>query len=255
MVDDSIGITAKEQHIFEYLLETGKKNHTILIVNKLDIKWKTPQYDTAISEYYHFGFPAVVGISAKKDINTSEIRKEIQEIYRNKNIEYHQKEIPEENENLIHLAILGKPNAGKSTLLNTLSQKQLSKIEDKAGTTRDYVFADIQIGKQEYRIYDTAGIKKKGKMRDIERIAYQKTLSMLKYIKPMVIFMVDADAGMTHRDMSLLEEINIIGLPIIVMLNKIDLLSSIQKKTLIKKTQSLLDFAKYIPILPLVAKS
>lgn len=255
VIDDSIGITSKEQHIFQYILETGKKDQTILVANKLDIKRKLQQYETAIAEYYEFGFPSVIGVSAKKDLKTEELREEIKEIYRNKNLEYNRVKLPEENENLIHLAILGKPNAGKSTLLNTLAGKNLSKIEDKAGTTRDYIYTDLQLGKIEYRLYDTAWIKKKWKMRSIEKIAYMKTLSMLKFIKPMVIFMIDATEGMTHRDMSLIQEINDIGLPIIIMLNKDDLLTSVQRKTSITKTQRLLDFAKYIPILPLTATS
>jgi len=91
-------------------------------------------------------------------------------------------------------------------------------------------------------------------MHEIEKIAYDKTLNMLKYIKPMVIFMIDANEGISHRDMSLLEEIHEIGLPTIVMLNKTDLLDATQRKSLITKAQQILDFAKYIPILPLIAK-
>lgn len=251
VVDDKVGLTAKEHHIFKYIMEQGKKSKCILVANKLDIKRKTQEYDAAIAEYYELGFPVVVGISAKKNFNIGKLWNEIEEFKNSNNLEEEEPII--ENDNRIHLAILGKPNAGKSTLLNMIAGEELSKIEDKAGTTRDYIFADLKIGKQEFRLYDTAGIRKKGKMRDIEKIAYNKTLSMLKYTKPMVIFMVDGTEGMSHRDMSLLQEIHEIGLPTIVMINKIDLLTKTQIKTVMSETEVNLDFAKYIPILPLTA--
>jgi small GTP-binding protein len=151
------------------------------------------------------------------------------------------------------LAILGKPNVGKSTLLNTFVGKELSKVENMSGTTRDYVVGAFTYDAHKYAIYDTAGIKKKGNMHGIERIAYQKTLDMLKYIRPVVLFLIDGMEGLSHRDMTLLEEINNVGLPIIIGLNKTDLMKPKQIDAMTKTIQAYLSFAKYIPIVPIVA--
>ncbi len=66
LIDDSVGITAKEQQIFDYITKKNKKKDTILIVNKVDIKYKQKDYETAINDYYHLGFKTMIPISAKK---------------------------------------------------------------------------------------------------------------------------------------------------------------------------------------------
>ncbi len=152
-----------------------------------------------------------------------------------------------------HLAILGKPNAGKSTLLNTLVGKPLAKVENIPGTTRDYITGEFTLGKKKYTIYDTAGIRKKGKIHGIEKIANDKTLEMLKYIRPIILFIIDATEGISHRDMTLIQQINNLALPMIICLNKIDLLDTKQKKFLEKQSKAIFDFAKYMPIFPISA--
>lgn len=252
VIDDSAGITAKEKHIFQYLMENNKKSKVALIINKLDIKWKDHEIDMALADYYEMWFPHVIWVSAKKERNVGEVTEFIEQYYKkNKDLfdiseeEFVPKGIP--------MAIIGKPNAGKSTLLNTFVWNQLSKVEDKAGTTRDYITGEFQYGWKEYTIYDTAGIKRKWHMHGIEKIAYKKTLDMLKFVRPVVVFMVDATVGISHRDMSLLSEINHLALPVVFVLNKTDLLDKKQVETSIKKAQAFMDFAKYIPILPMVA--
>lgn len=167
MIDDSVGITAKEQHIYSYIIEKNKKNKTILIVNKIDIKHKEKEYDLAVNEYYHLGFEHVLGISAKKMKNLSEVKDLITKIINAKILEK-DGEIKalvttetRENDNRIHMAIIGKPNAGKSTLLNTFMKKTVSKVENIPGTTRDYIIGEFTVEKKKYVVYDTAGIRKK----------------------------------------------------------------------------------------------
>ncbi|HCB51677.1 TPA: hypothetical protein DEP21_03835 [Patescibacteria group bacterium] len=92
-------------------------------------------------------------------------------------------------------------------------------------------------------------------MHGIEKIAYDKTMDMLEYVRPVVIFMVDATEGITHRDMTLLAEINRLALPIIFALNKSDLLTEKEMKQVMDTTIRMMDFAKYIPILPISAQT
>lgn len=260
VIDDTVGITAKEQHIFEYIQQANKKSQTILVINKLDKKRKEAETELALSEYYSLGFQDVVGISAKTKRNLSELQ---WILIKKKYFLESSKKIAREDaftdkqrvsrDNGIPIAILGKPNAGKSTLLNTLVGKQLSKVENVPGTTRDYVVWSFNVGNVPYTIYDTAGIKKQTSMHVIEKIAYEKTMDMLEYVRPVVIFVIDATLGISHRDMTLLEEINRLALPIIFALNKSDLLSKKDMEAILKTTQRMMDFAKYIPIMPISA--
>ncbi|MCX6824602.1 MAG: ribosome biogenesis GTPase Der [candidate division SR1 bacterium] len=262
VIDDSVGITAKEQHIYSYIIEKNKKKNTILIVNKIDIKHKEKEYDLAVNEYYKLGFENVIGISAKKQKNVSEVKDIITKTINSKKLKENVAETEalttsETNiqDNRIHMAIIGKPNAGKSTLTNAFMKKVISKVENIPGTTRDYVVGEFKVEKKKYVVYDTAGIRKKGDIHGIEKIAFEKTVEMLKYKRPIILFLVDATEGISHRDMTLIQEINNLALPMVMCLNKIDLLSPKEKKLLMAKSKAMLDFAKYIPLFSISAKT
>ncbi len=141
-------------------MRTGKKENVILIVNKLDINWKEKEYTTAIADYYAQGFDRVIGVSALKELAISDIQDSLQHKIDN-SPDLQKKVTPEEKkESRISFAIVGKPNAGKSTLLNTFVGEYISKVEDKSGTTRDYITTDFIYEGQQYTIFDTAGIKR-----------------------------------------------------------------------------------------------
>ncbi len=254
VIDDTVGVSAKDEHILSLIMENDKRSQTFLVVNKLDVKWKVNELDLAISDYYGLGLEKVIGISAKKERNLSELEDAITEFARQRtarNPEVQEPELPQQRG--IGIAIVGKPNSWKSTLLNTLVGKELAKVEDKLGTTRDYLVWEFKSQGKRYTVYDTAGIRKKGKTHGIEKIAYDKTAKMLEFVRPVVIFMVDCTQGITHRDMTLLQEMAQLGLPMIFALNKADLVKPEAISSMIKGTQTYLDFAKHIPIVPLSA--
>ena len=231
LVDDTVGITAKEQHILNLIRKEKKADQTILVVNKLDVKRKEHETDLALADYYDLGIANVIGVSAKKERNLDSILPLLKGDKGGSNTSLSK---GGQNEALVtepplpllqkegRIAIVGKPNAGKSTLLNTLVGKELAKVADTAGTTRDYLVGEFTYKGKPYIAYDTAGIKKKGSIHGIEKIAYDKTKAMLEYVRPIVVFMVDCTQGITHRDMTLLQEIHSLALPIIFSLNKID---------------------------------
>ena len=262
MIDDSVGITAKEQHIFSYIVEKNQKKNTILVVNKIDIKHKEKEYDLAVNEYYGLGFEHVIGISAKKQKNLVEVKDLITKIINSAILKEDQKEAEtlvtsetQVQDNRIHMAIIGKPNAGKSTLLNSFMKKTVSKVENIPGTTRDYIIGEFTIERKKYVVYDTAGIRKKWDIHGIEKIAFDKTLEMLKYKRPIILFLVDGIEGISHRDMTLIQEINNLALPMILCVNKVDLLDIKHQKLLLAKTKAMMDFAKYIQVFPISAKT
>lgn len=255
VIDDSVGLSAKEQHILDLIRREKKQHHTLLIINKLDLKRKESETELALSEYHHLGFQTLIGISAKTERNLTEIHEHIQKYYQERRKTHPMtEEHKDEEEKPIAIAILGKPNAGKSTLLNTLTQKPLAKVADYAGTTRDYLVGEFSYKGKKYIAYDTAGIKKKSQQHGIEKIAYDKTTAMLEYLRPIVIFMVDCTQGITHRDMTLLQEVHHLALPMIFVLNKVDLVNPKGINAMIQNTQKYLQFAKYLPIIPMVAK-
>lgn len=252
VIDDSVGISAKEQHILQLIRDAKKQHQTLLIVNKLDIKWKESESDLAIADYYDLGIERIIGISAKTERNISEVEDIVMQEYKAWKASHPEME-EEVEEERVGLAIVGKPNAGKSTLLNSLVGKELAKVADVAGTTRDYLAGEFEYRGKKFIAYDTAGIKRKGKIHGIEKIAYDKTKAMLEFTRPIVVFMVDCTQGITHRDMTLLQEIHSLALPIIFALNKVDQVNPKGMEAMIRNAQSYLEFAKYIPIVPMVA--
>ena len=252
LIDDSVWITAKEHHILELIRKEKKQDTTILIINKLDLKRKESETEMAISDYYTLWLSSVIGVSAKKERNLSTIESQINSFY-NKRKKTHKDEEESVEPYRIWLAILWKPNAGKSTLLNTLVGKPLAKVADVAWTTRDYVAGNFSWKGRDYVAYDTAWIKKRWKIHWIEKIAYDKTKAMLEFVRPVVIFMVDCTQWITHRDMTLLQEVHQLALPMIFVLNKVDQVNPKAIDAMIKNTQTYLDFAKYLPIVPMIA--
>ncbi|MEI7920033.1 MAG: GTPase, partial [bacterium] len=194
--------TAKEQHIFSYIIEKNKKKTTVLVVNKIDIKHKEKEYDLAVNDYYNLGFDQVIGISAKKQKNLVELKDLLVKTINVSLTKEAESDIDDESpldkggkeggfDNRIHMAIIGKPNAGKSTLLNKFMRKIVSKVDNIPGTTRDYIIGEFKVEKKKYVVYDTAGIRKKGNIHGIEKIAFDKTLDMLKYKRPIILFLID----------------------------------------------------------------
>lgn len=254
LIDDSVGVSAKDEHILSLIMENDKRNQTFLVVNKLDIKWKVNEIDLAISDYYSLGLEKVIGISAKKERNLAELEDAVLNYAKKrKSTHWEEEKLEFLQQKGVGIAIVGKPNSGKSTLLNTFVGKELAKVEDKLGTTRDYLVWEFKSQGKRYTVYDTAGIRKKGKTHGIEKIAYDKTVKMLEFTRPVVIFLVDCAQGITHRDMTLLQEIVQIWLPTIFALNKSDLVEKKAIDAMIKWAQSYLDFAKHIPIVPISA--
>lgn len=139
--------------------------------------------------------------------------------------------------------------------MNKLLGKAVSKVENIPNTTRDYIIANVTHKNRLYTFYDTAGIAKRGKMHELVKISYNKTMDMIKYIRPIIVYMVDATEGISHRDMTIFQEIQIQALPIMFCVNKSDLVSKKELQKIEDMVVANLDFAKYIPVLPISAKT
>ena len=160
-------------------------------------------------------------------------------------------EFPEEEEDVLKLAVIGKPNAGKSSLVNRLSGEERTIVSDIAGTTRDAIDTLIEYKDNRYMIIDTAGIRRKSKVE--ESLEYYSVLRALKTIKraDVCILMLDAKEGLTEQDKRIAgiaaEELK----PIIVVMNKWDLVENKNNNTMKKLKEELyneLPFLSYAPI-------
>jgi len=173
-----------------------------------------------LSDFYGMWFPHVTPISAQQQQWLQELAHLITGMS-------HWKDTPayvSEHTVDIPLAILGRPNVGKSTLLNRLTWEELAYVQDEPGTTLDYITAHFERDGNKIALYDTAGIRKKSKVVWLEKIAYAKTISMLDHIRPVVVFVMDIQEWLTHRDKTLLGEVIRMWLPLIIAINKIDLM-------------------------------
>lgn len=257
VIDDTIGIGAKEQNIFWYIMDQNKKQNTILVVNKIDVKYRESESDLAISDYHDLGFTHIIGISAKKGRNFDLLKEEMQDIAKNKILPVGggAEQMWGGGVKWIPIAIIWKPNVGKSTLLNKLFGKDVSKVENVPNTTRDYIIANITHKNKLYTFYDTAGIAKRGKMHELVKISYNKTMDMLKFVRPVIVYMVDATEGISHRDMTIFQEVQVQALPIMFCINKADIVDQKQLDRIESTVVANLDFAKYIPVLTMSAKT
>jgi GTPase len=153
------------------------------------------------------------------------------------------------------LALIGRPNAGKSSLLNRLSGEERSLVDDRPGTTRDPVDARIVYKGQPYLVVDTAGIRRRSKVEEgIESASVMQSLRAISRAD-VVAILCDAAEGLAEQDARLLGLVADRARPIVVGMNKMDLLDAGQRKRVLEEARSQLHFAPWAPIVPFSNKT
>lgn len=166
-----------------------------------------------------------------------------------------EEEPEEEDEELTNIVLLGRPNAGKSSLFNRLSGSERSLVDDRPGTTRDPIDAIVTFHKKQYRVLDTAGVRRKSRVeRGVEAESVMRTLRSIERAH-VVILLADATEGLAEQDARLLGIAAERGRAIVVGLNKVDLMTAEQKKKALSDAQDGLHFARHAPIVQLSAKT
>nr|MBP7497566.1 ribosome biogenesis GTPase Der [Bacteroidales bacterium] len=219
LVDAHEGITPMDTDIANILRKVNKK--TILTANKAD----NTKYLNEASEFYNFGFDNLYFISAISGSGTGELLD-----YIAANIQA----TPEtEYSDLPKIAIVGKPNTGKSSLLNALTGEQRSIVTDIPGTTRDSVFTPYNKFKFNFLLIDTAGIRKKNKVYD--NIEFYSILRSVRAIEEsdVCLLLIDATEGTLAQDMYILNLIQKNKKGLVIVINKWDL---VEKDTKTSKT-------------------
>ena len=152
---DCTDVTAEDRELLEFLRPFTDK--IVLVVNKID----TPSRDDLLWEYYEYGYQRVLGISAAHGHGIEELEDTLLGMLNLISLD----EAPDELES-VKVAILGKPNTGKSTLANLLVGEDISIVSDIAGTTRDVVMGAFSYKGSDFTVLDTAGIRRKNKVDD-----------------------------------------------------------------------------------------
>lgn len=238
VVDGKNGLNPLDDEI-AYILRK-KSKPVILCVNKID---NFANQGDDIYDFYGLGFEHLIPISGEHKVNLGDMLDIVVDIIG-------RLDFPEEEEDVLKLAVIGKPNAGKSSLVNKLSGEERTIVSDVAGTTRDAIDTLIEYKDNKYKIIDTAGIRRKSKVE--ESLEYYSVLRALKSIKraDVCILMLDAKEGLTEQDKRIAgiaaEEMK----PIIVVMNKWDLIEKNSKtmKDMKKKLYDELPFLSFAPI-------
>ena len=212
VIDGSEELTNLDSKILENLRKRNKK--FIAILNKNDKK----NVSNASFDLSQKGIKDSISISAEHSIGLDELKK-----FLKSNIAENISDTEEGNSPKI--SIIGRPNAGKSTLINSLSLKDRVIVSPLAGTTIDAINVPIEFGERKYELFDTAGIRKGYKTKtNIEYFSYVRAMHAASE-SDITILLIDADSGLVDQDLKILSMIEKFGKPIILAINKIDLLS------------------------------
>ncbi|RKX87721.1 MAG: ribosome biogenesis GTPase Der [Spirochaetes bacterium] len=240
---DVMEITPEDEALIKILRKYSKK--VLVVVNKVDNQGR----EAEVWNYYSLGFDHVVGMSAEHGLGLTELDEKLEEI-----IDFDL--IRENNDTPVHkisLAIMGKPNTGKSTLTNRLLGRTASIVSDIPGTTRDVVEGTFGQSGIVYKVLDTAGIRRKKKVG--ENVEYYSVNRAFKTIDEadVVLLMIDAIEGLADQDKKIAAQIVKKGRGVILVLNKWDKLKEIPNqmeavKDRIKFLFPILSFAPVVPI-------
>lgn len=237
VVDGIEGLTSTDREIGNILRRSGKR--VVLAVNKIDSFSKSDQ----IFEFYELGLGDPLAISAEQGLGLGDLLDEIVKNFpEERNTEY--------DEDIIKVSIIGKPNVGKSSLINNILGEERVIVTDIPGTTRDAIDSYVDYDDERYIFIDTAGLRRKKRIyEDIERYSVVRTLSAIDRSNVCVLI-VDATEGVTEQDTKIAGYAHDNGKGIIIAINKWDLIEKDNKThdKFIKEIRDTLGFILYAPI-------
>ncbi len=220
VVDGREGASALDDEILSWLRKLARP--TLLVINKID----GTNEDAVRAEFARYGFADVLAVSAAHRQGLDDLHLEILE------------RIPEEGSteeldndpSRLRVAFVGRPNVGKSTLVNRLLGEERMIASEVPGTTRDSIAADLERDGKLYRLIDTAGIRRKGKVEEaVEKFSVVKTLQAIERCQ-VAVLMLDATEGVTDQDASVLGAVLDAGRALVIAVNKWDGLTTYQRE-------------------------
>ncbi|MEA4825500.1 MAG: ribosome biogenesis GTPase Der, partial [Clostridium sp.] len=244
VVDGKQGLNDADNEVAQMLRKAQKS--VVLVVNKIDNR----NYDDNIYEFYNLGIGEPISISASQGLGLGDMLDEIVS-------KFPKEEYDGEEEEYIKIAIVGRPNVGKSSLINKILGEEKHIVSNIPGTTRDAVdsYLENELGK--FALIDTAGLRKKSKIKEqIERYSAIRTLAAIENAD-VCILMVDAEQGVAEQDEKIIGYAHEINKAIMVIVNKWDLIEKDDKTMNVYKNNlsQNLTFLSYAPFLFISAKT
>jgi GTPase len=241
MVDCQTGLTGYDKE-FANIIRRSKKP-VFIAANKAD----TPNKAAEASEFYELGMGEVFPISAENGSGSGELLDELVKVFPNEGVEDPDAGIPK-------IAILGRPNVGKSSFLNVLLGTERSIVTDEAGTTRDAIHSRYKMYGNDFILIDTAGIRKKTKVtEDVEFYSVLRSLRALEE-SDVCIVLIDAERGLESQDVNIIVLAHKQSKGIVIMVNKWDLIEK-DTKTADKFKKDILEKLAPIDYIPIIFAS
>lgn len=237
VVDARAGLSAQDHDIANYLRRLGKP--AVLAANKAEGMLEGPQ----LAEFYELGLGEVHPVSAA---HGQGMRSLIDAALAPLNLpEEEEGEEAEADTGIIKLAVAGRPNVGKSTLINAWLGEERLVAFDLPGTTRDAISVPFERGGQKFELIDTAGLRRKGKVFEaIEKFSVVKTLQAIESAN-VVLLLLDATQGVTDQDAHIAGYILESGRAVVLAINKWDAVDDYQREQLRRQIESRLAFLKF----------
>jgi len=240
VTDVRTGLTSLDREVFLYLKKRGKD--IILAVNKVD----NERLKTEVGNFYQLGFEKLFPVSAIQGLGISEL------------LDYIVKKLPPflsfpRKEGTINIAVVGKPNAGKSSFINSLLKQERVIVNEEPGTTIDTVDISFNRGERKYLFLDTAGIRKKRAIKDsVTLYSLLRTKRAIEKAE-VVLLLIDIREGLTSQDIAILHFVIKENKPCLIGVNKKDLLGNIPLKEYEQAIRGRIKYLHFAPIIFLSA--
>ena len=234
IVDVRQGLQDSDSKVADMLRRSGKP--VVLVVNKVD---SFEKYMADVYEFYNLGIGDPFPVSAASMLGLGDMLDEVVKYFP----EYKK---DDEEDDRPKIAIIGKPNVGKSSLINKLAQEDRVIVSDIAGTTRDAIDTDIKYNGKEYVFIDTAGLRRKNKIKEeIERYSIIRAVTAVERADVCII-VIDATEGVTEQDAKIAGIAHDRGKGIIIAVNKWDAIEK-DDKTIYRHTEKIRDILSFMP--------
>lgn len=240
VLDARAGLSGQDHEIGNYLRRLGKP--TMLVANKAE----GMKDGVHLSEFYELGLGEVMPVSAA---HGQGVRSLVDAALGLLNLPEPEEEVfGEEDQKPVRLAVAGRPNAGKSTLINTWLGEERLVAFDMPGTTRDAITVPFERNGQKFELIDTAGLRRKGKVFEaIEKFSVVKTLQAIEGAN-VVLLLIDATQGVTDQDAHIAGYILESGRSVVLGINKWDAVDDYQRQMLERSIETRLSFLKFAPL-------
>ncbi len=239
VVDARAGVSAQDHDIAKYLRKLGKPS--VLTANKAEGMTEGGRF----SEFFELGLGEVLPVSAA---HGQGMRTLVDTALASLNLPDPDEEIEPQDPSIIKLAVAGRPNVGKSTLINTWLGEERLVAFDLPGTTRDAISVPFERDGQKFELIDTAGLRRKGKVFEaIEKFSVVKTLQAIENSN-VVLLLLDATQGVTDQDAHIAGYILESGRAVVLAINKWDAVDAYQRETLARSIETRLAFLKFAAI-------